>query len=331
MSRRPALAPHLRGVCVVRWRRPRRAALGGRARARLPASRFQMIFQDPLRQPQSPLAGATSIIAEPLRSLRRRPAASRRNRSPRSGALSGDGRDARSARDGAKFPHEFSGGQRQRIAIARALSVQARVHLCDEPTSALDVSVQAQILNLLRDLQDEFGLTYLFISHDLGRASISCDDIGVMYLGRLVEAAPGRARLFTAPAPPLYAAACSTPCPISTCRPARPQPPAVGRGAQPDQSALGLRLPSALPLRLRSLQERRAGVCCRSAKTISLPVTRWRKADRKAWGRAFRNDGHADHRPRQALSRRDRGDPPRPSRPPRARLRGNPHCGYRRR
>ncbi len=140
----------------------------------------QMIFQDPYAS-LNPRWKVRDIIAEPVV------------------AHGGDAKGLSealleqvglSAKDADKYPHEFSGGQRQRICIARALASNPKIIVCDEPTSALDVSVQSQVLNLMSDLQEELGLTYLFISHDLTVVHHMADKIGVLYLGRLVEEAP---------------------------------------------------------------------------------------------------------------------------------------------
>ena len=162
-------------------------ATRGSASMRQLRSRFQMIFQDPFAS-LNPRWRVKDIIAEPLRTFG--VAEGRAAWEKRVDVLLET--VGLSAKDSAKFPHEFSGGQRQRVAIARALSAQPEFIVCDEPTSALDVSVQAQILNLMRDLQDEFGLTYLFISHDLSVVRHMASRIGVLYLGRLVEVAEGK-------------------------------------------------------------------------------------------------------------------------------------------
>jgi oligopeptide/dipeptide ABC transporter ATP-binding protein len=157
--------------------------------------RMQMIFQDPFAS-LNPRWRVGDIIAEPIRTFDLLRGADVTREVARLLDLVG-----LSAADAAKFPHEFSGGQRQRIAIARALSSRPEFIVCDEPTSALDVSVQAQILNLMRDLQDEFGLTYLLISHDLSVVRHMSKRIGVLYLGRLVEVADAK-RLFHEPQHP---------------------------------------------------------------------------------------------------------------------------------
>jgi len=158
--------------------------------------RMQMIFQDPYAS-LNPRWRVSDIVAEPLREH---------------GLLEGDEAIERrvgdllqsvglARADALKFPHQFSGGQRQRISIARALATQPEFLVCDEPTSALDVSVQAQVLNIMKDLQRRHGLTYLFISHNLAVVRHVADDVGVMYLGRLVEAAP-KSELFARPRHP---------------------------------------------------------------------------------------------------------------------------------
>jgi len=158
--------------------------------------RIQMIFQDPYAS-LNPRWRVGRIIAEPIRAFDIvHGEAETTGRVGELLTLVGLHPD-----DAGKFPHEFSGGQRQRIAIARALASNAEFIVCDEPTSALDVSVQAQILNLMRDLQQRFGLTYLFISHNLAVVRHMATRIGVMYLGRLVEVSEGK-QLFSHPRHP---------------------------------------------------------------------------------------------------------------------------------
>ncbi len=167
-----------------------------RAERRRLRRRLQMIFQDPYAS-LNPRWRVRDIVAEPLRTHRLcadEPAVRARVEE-----LLGQVRLA--AADGDKYPHEFSGGQRQRISIARALAAIPDFLVCDEPTSALDVSVQAQILNLMKDLQRELGLTYLFISHNLAVVYHVATTVGVMYLGRLVERAATDV-LFAAPRHP---------------------------------------------------------------------------------------------------------------------------------
>jgi ABC-type glutathione transport system ATPase component len=152
---------------------------------------FQMVFQDPYGSldPRQPVE---RIVAEPLSAQGGMTRDEQHQRA--SEALQAVGLRASDLR---KYPHEFSGGQRQRIAIARALITRPRLIVADEPVSALDVSVQAQVLNLMLDLQAEFGITYMLISHDLAVVHHLCDDVAVLWQGRIVEQGPPE-QLFTA-------------------------------------------------------------------------------------------------------------------------------------
>lgn len=160
-------------------------------------AKMQMIFQDPYAS-LNPRQRVRDIVAEPL--LEQTKTADERRQIPDKieALLAKVGLNAEHA---GRYPHQFSGGQRQRIGIARALSVTPGLIIADEPVSALDVSIQAQILNLMMDLRDEFGLSYLFISHDLSVVHHIADRVGVMYLGFMVENAP-RDVLFANPRHP---------------------------------------------------------------------------------------------------------------------------------
>jgi peptide/nickel transport system ATP-binding protein len=158
--------------------------------------RMQMIFQDPYAS-LNPRWKVLDIVGEPLREHGLVPGAQALR--ARVGELLEQ--VGLASADCDKFPHQFSGGQRQRISIARALATQPEFLVCDEPTSALDVSVQAQVLNIMKDLQRSRGLTYLFISHNLAVVRHVADEVGVMYLGRLVEIGP-KAPIFASPRHP---------------------------------------------------------------------------------------------------------------------------------
>ena len=146
---------------------------------------ISLIFQDPYSS-LNPRMTVGNIIAEPLKVHKKVVGVELADRVAALLARVGLSPDHIN-----RYPHEFSGGQRQRIGVARALVLEPKLVICDEPVSALDVSIQAQILNLLKDLQEEFGLTYLFIAHDLAVVKFFCEVVAVMYLGRIVELAAG--------------------------------------------------------------------------------------------------------------------------------------------
>ena len=183
------------GRCVLQLERPTRGSIMfegqelttlGAAELRAVRRRMQVIFQDPYSS-LNPRMKVGDIVGEPIKVHGVEPDAKRRRARVRE-LLSVCGLDPKFAD---RYPHEMSGGQRQRVGIARALALDPEFIVCDEAVSALDVSIQAQVVNLLEDLRERFGLTYLFIAHDLSVVRHLCQRVAVMYLGRIVEMADG--------------------------------------------------------------------------------------------------------------------------------------------
>ncbi len=183
------------GRCILRLEKPTQGQIlyDGQDISQMPARqlvglrrRMQVIFQDPYSS-LNPRMKVGDIIAEPIRVHGLEPDPKRRRDKVRD-LLSVCGLDPKFAD---RYPHEMSGGQRQRVGIARALALNPEFIVCDEAVSALDVSIQAQVVNLLEDLREQFGLTYLFIAHDLSVVRHLCQRVAVMYLGRIVELADG--------------------------------------------------------------------------------------------------------------------------------------------
>ncbi len=235
------------GLAPRRWRAVRR--------------RVQMVFQDPYSS-LDPRQTVAASLTEPLaiHSIGRR-----RERLAR--ALSLLEAVGLGAIHLERYPHELSGGQRQRVAIARALALEPELLVLDEPLSALDVSVRAQVLQLLRDLRERFGLTYLFIAHDLALVRLLCADVAVMYLGRLVEVAP-RDELFGAPRHPYtqgLLSAVAVPDPARARRRARSAP--IGEVPSPSAPPSGCRFHPRCPERQHVPEDR----CAREEPELAAP------------------------------------------------------------
>jgi oligopeptide/dipeptide ABC transporter ATP-binding protein len=235
--------------CIVRLIEPTagRILLRGADIAHLPQSsvramrrELQMIFQDPVSS-LNPRMTAGAIVGEPLRNFRAADSRALNERVAELFVRVGLRPDQMS-----KYPHEFSGGQRQRIGIARAIALNPALVVCDEPVSALDVSVQAQVINLLEDLQREMGLAYLFVAHDLAVVEQVSDRVAVMYLGKIVELA-SRDRIFDAPQHP-YTEALLAAVPVPDPSRARSRPLIGGEVPSPIDPPSGCRFHTRCPL-----------------------------------------------------------------------------------
>ncbi|ANS62535.1 oligopeptide/dipeptide ABC transporter, ATPase subunit [Streptomyces lincolnensis] len=221
--------------------------------------KVQMVFQDPFGS-LNPRLCAADLIGEPW--LTHRDLVPARQRAARVGELLE--MVGLRASDARRYPQEFSGGQRQRIGIARALALEPEVVVCDEPVSALDLSVQAQVLNLLGDLRDELGLSYVFISHDLSVVRHVADRVAVMYLGRIVESGPAE-EVFERPYHPYTAA-------LLSAAPA----PASGAGAKRERIVLAGEIPSPADppsgCRFRTRCWRAESICAETAPIPEFPL-----------------------------------------------------------